>query len=119
MQACYLFVKVENGIAAIESKKDGESVEAQMKALGWVEIDKTNHIYALAKSKDGVVDYKYTVFKGANVVVFENFTIDGAVDNKAIADHANSQIVVTAYAIQAAGFDNAKLAWEAYAAQNF
>ena len=116
-EECYLFVKVENGIAAIEDQS--KSVEAQMEKLGWVKIDDTNHIYALAKSKDGVVDYKYTVFKGANVEVFKTFTINGAVTNAQIAEYAQKEIVVTAYAIQAAGFDNAKLAWEAYAAQNF
>lgn len=114
---CYLFVKVENGIAGIETKKDGESVADQMESLNWVEIDDGKHIYVLAKG-EGNAKYKYTVSKGAEVVVFENFTIDGSVTNTEIASYANKQIVVTAYAIQAAGFDNAQAAWAAFAAQH-
>ena len=134
-EECYLFVKVENGIAAIEDET--KSVANQMESKGWVKIDgngdgkvtDADNVYALAKGKDAP-DFTYTVFGGAEVVVFDEFTIDGEktvnveegktapADKFDIAEYKNAKIIVTAYAIQAAGFDNANLAWEAYAAQH-
>lgn len=108
-EACFLFVKVDNGIAAIETKEQGKTIADQMAALNWVKVEGEENVYVLDKGGK----YEYTVFKGANAVVFEEFTIDGSVTNKQIEDYANEQIVVTAYAVQAAGFDNALEAWEA------
>ena len=118
-EECYLFVKVENGIKNIETTDAAKTVAGQMAAKGWVEIDANKHIYVLDKNGDKT----YTVFKGAEVVVFDNFTIAGdGVNNDDIAKYDTEKnqtvIEVTAYAIQAAGFDNANLAWEAYAAQH-
>lgn len=129
---CYLFVKVENGIADIETKT-GKTIAAQMKDLGWVKVDSNSdgkvdnadNVYVLAKGKEGNPDYKYTVGGGAHVEVFKNFTVDGdsivnmpegeaAPDGKFdIAKYADNQIVVTAYAVQAAGFEDSKAAWGA------
>lgn len=114
---CYLFVKVENGIAAIETKDTTKTIAAQMNALGWKSVEGVKDLYILAK--DPKTD-KYAVSKGEEVVVFNSFTIDGdkAVNNGAdnvntfdinaynTKDHADKVIKVTAYAVQKAGFEN-------------
>jgi len=124
-EACYLFVKVENGIKAIETEEQGKSVAEQMAALDWYLIDEANGIYALGKGKDDAEKAKYTVSGGAEVVVFNSFTIDGdkvvnveegetvETGEFDLSDYATAEIKVTAYAVQAAGFDTAQAAWDA------
>lgn len=94
---CYLFVKVENEIAAIEDAS--KSVESQMNVAGWTVVDADNGIYVY-----GITAEPSVVNGGADVLVFENFTVSGAVDNATLAGYANKTITVTAYAIQADGF---------------
>lgn len=97
---CYLFVKVENGIADIEG---GTKIADQMKKLGWKAVEGYTNLYVFAKEEK--LD-KYALLKGADVVVFENFTIDGdSVDNTKLAEYADKTVVVTAYAVQKAGFE--------------
>lgn len=113
---CWLFVKVENGIAAIEDQTN--TIAAQMATNGWELVSGTNNIYA----------YTSTVTGGNNVKVFESFKISNAVvggakptssadapvdNNKYLGEYENKTIVITAYAIQADGFDTAKAAWDA------
>lgn len=109
---CWLFVKVENGIAAIEDSSN--TIAAQMEAKGWSAVTGATNIYA----------YRSTVAGGTSVGVFDSFKINGAVIGGAkpetpaagalyLADYANAQIVVTAYAIQADGFETAAAAWTA------
>ena len=113
---CWLFVKVENGIAAIEDAN--KTIAAQMTANGWTLVENTTNIYK----------YKETVSGGANIPVFGEFAISNAViggmkpittdgagdDGKLYLDeYKNAKIVITAYAIQADGFTTAKAAWDA------
>lgn len=107
---CYVYVTVDNQIAGIEAatEKEGyKTIADQMKANGWS---------ALAE-KDGLTVYAYkdTVAQSAaqtDLVVFEEFKVDGEKGtNDSIAKHKDSKIIVNAYAIQAAGFDNALEAW--------
>ncbi len=97
---CWLFVKVENGIADIE---DAKTVAAQMDEKGWTAVAGAANIYA----------YKDIAKAGDNVVVFESFKIKGDVDNDTLAAYAGKTITVTAYAVQADGFDTAAAAWTA------
>lgn len=100
---CWIFVQVVNGIAAIESTAtDYVSIADQMEANGWTEIDSANHIFA----------YKETVSAGDDVVVFESFAVDKDLDGTDLASYASATITVTAYAVQADGFDTAEDAWE-------
>lgn len=103
-ETCWLFVKLENGLNAII---DNTTIEAQMKAKGWTEIDTTNHIYAYeeAVTPDST--------NGTDVEVFEKFKLKGDAD---VAAYANAKIVITAYAVQADGFDTANDAWKATSA---
>ena len=89
---CYLFVKVENGLAGAEANGD-TTIAEQMKAKGWTLVNGQTNIYV----------YKQIVSKNTDVVVFSNFTIDG---KTVVADYKDAEINVTAYAIQAEGFEN-------------
>lgn len=105
---CWLFVKVVNGIAAIEKADPQEPTEenpttiaGQMtKNNGWTVIDATKGIYA----------YKEIVSANANVLVFESFTLSG---DAAVAEYNGKTITVQAYAVQADGFDTAADAYDA------
>lgn len=112
---CYLFVKVENGIKAIETTDESkETIAQQMKRLNWVVVEGVENLYILAKDDAD----KYAVSKGGKVVVFENFSIDGdkvinVPDGEKVpegkydlAAYEEGTIVVTAYAVQKAGFEN-------------
>lgn len=96
----WLFVKVTNGITAIE---DTKTVAAQMEELGWTPV----------KDQEGVYAYKSIVTKGQDVKVFESFKIKGDVTNETLATYENQTITVKAYAVQADGFATADAAWTA------
>ena len=108
---CWLFVKVENGIAAIEADTEPEGttdryleIEDQLKANGWNLLPGKTNIYTRTSPASA----------GDNIVVFSEFKIDGSgVNNTYRAQYANADITVTAYAIQAAGFADAASAWTA------
>ncbi len=114
---CYLFVKVKNGIEDIETDDTSkETIAQQMTRLGWTQVEGVENLYVFAK--DAKEYNKYAVSKGANVVVFESFTIDGVkvvnvpddesvpVGKYDLAGYEEATIVVTAYAVQKAGFEN-------------
>lgn len=98
---CWLFVKVENGIAAIEDSAN--TIAAQLTANGWTAVTGTTNVYA----------YSRAVSKGENVRVFDTFGISGNVDAATLANYANATVTVTAYAVQADGFATAEAAWTA------
>lgn len=100
----WLFVKVNNQITGIE---DDTTVENQMDALGWDLVDGTTDVYA----------YDRIVVGGDNIPVFSNFKIKGDVTNEVLETYNNKTITVTAYAIQADGFDTAKAAWDTNASK--
>ncbi|MBQ1506485.1 MAG: hypothetical protein IIZ48_06930 [Erysipelotrichales bacterium] len=96
-EKCYVFVKVENGIAEIE--KD-TTIEAQIIAYGWTKL------------KDGIYwKTQEAVLAGAkdvDLVVFSTFSIKDDADVDAYKD---ASIKVTAYAIQFEGPKDAADAW--------
>ena len=98
---CWIFVKVENGIEAIEDSAN--TIAAQMAALGWSVVDGETNVYA----------YKEIVGAGMNIPVFQSFKIAGTVENTTLAQYEDAEIVVTAYAVQADGFGSAQAAWDA------
>lgn len=107
---CYLFVKVENEIAAIEG---ANNVASQMTANGWVAVEGETGVYAYT-----VNNALTAVEAGGDVNVFGTLTIADTVTNAVLAGYANKTITVTAYAIQADGFDD-KSAAEIWAAAGF
>lgn len=97
-EASWLFVKVEDGLAAIEADT---KVAAQITANGWTALDGVTNVYykaVSANTSDSAVDY----------VVFRTFklTEDAAVEN-----YSGASIKITAYAVQKDGFDTAIAAW--------
>lgn len=107
----WLFVKVENGISAIEAAGD-TTIANQMKT-NWALVSGTTNIYA----------YNAKVSKNDTIKVFDTFKI---ADNADIANYATEKnddgtikadttklIKITAYAIQADGFTTAADAWTA------
>ncbi len=92
---CWLFVKVVNGIAAIEDTQN--TVASQMAANGWTPVAGQTDVYA----------YNRKVSAGSDIPVFASFKIAGDAD---IAPYAQASVTVTAYAVQADGFDTAAAA---------
>ena len=126
---CFLYVTIQNDLEAIEVKADEdfdyETIADQMTALGWVEIGTTGVFYA-TQEKDGETTNVFTA--GESKVVFEGFSITGDVDVTTLEGYATEKtdegeiadgaklITVTAYAIQADGFNgDAAAAWNANA----
>ncbi len=92
---CWLFVRIVDEIAAIQ---DVTTVEAQMRANGWLPLE------------GNIWYYNRVVEGGEDVPVFKNFTIQGDAD---VAAYDGKTITVIGYAVQADGFDYASDAWEA------
>lgn len=106
-ESCYVFVKVENGIADIEaaSVEGGyQNIAAQIDANGWTALEGEDNVFYQAWEKDE---------SSVDLQVFAEFQIDGAVTNEQIAQYSSSNITVTAYAVQQDTFANAKAAWDA------
>lgn len=95
---CYLFVKVENGIADLEADT---KIAAQMTSNGWESLSGVENMYY----------YNDTAKAGDEVTVFEKFTVRTDIGNNELKTFEGKTIAVTAYAIQADGFDNAADAW--------
>lgn len=96
-EACWLFVKVENGIADIEAATTtGEGaytkIAEQVTANGWTKLDGKTNIYYKEAAKTGDT--------GADYVVFGNFKLAA---NAEVSNYASAKITVTAYAIQKDG----------------
>lgn len=107
---CYLFVKVANEIADIE---DTKTVLEQMGEHGWVAVDGAEGVYVYTQND------ALAVVKGdTDVTVFDTFKVSGNVDNDTLASYTGKEIDVTAYAIQADGFDG-KTASEIWTAAGF
>ena len=107
----WIFVKVENGLSAFEAKSaEGvyQNIADQIIANEWNELE--------LEGVTGVYYKKYA--KGQedkDLEVFAEFKIaDNANDVEGWSSiPGTNDIVVTAYAVQADGFDNAADAWEA------
>lgn len=97
---CYLFVKVDNQIAAIEA--DGHTtVAAQMAAKGWKAVEGKDGIYVYV----GTTAAPVAVKANDNVTVFEQLVIAGTVNGDTLKTYENKTITVTAYAVQKDGFE--------------
>ncbi len=97
-EASWLFVKVENGIADIEADT---KIAAQITANGWLALDGVTGVYykqVAANATAAAMDYP----------VFGSFKLKGDAEVK---NYETAKVTVTAYAIQADGFDTAAAAW--------
>ena len=108
-EACYVFVKVVDDIAAIEvndATNETPNVAAQIAAKGWIALEGVNNVYYKSVS---ATDAK----NGVDLDVFNGFAIQDDVTNTALDGYNGKTITVTAYAVQADGFDTALAAWNA------
>lgn len=111
-ESCWLFVKVENGIAAYEAATETatggyKNIEEQIGENGWTALTGVNNVYYKEWTK-GTSD--------VDQVVFSKFKIKG--DANTVTGWTNisaesTKITVTAYAVQKDGFTTAKDAWNA------
>ena len=101
-EACWVFVKVENGLAGIEGDP---LIAKQITDNDWT---------ALGEGYDGI--YYRLVEKQTTVqdfTVFDNFRVKDAATNTELSNYAGARVKVTAYAIQFANFDSpAEQVWE-------
>ena len=111
-EACYLFVKVENNLGALEvAAANGDTIAEQMTTLGWKQIGNGNYWYynnGAAENAGTAIDART---EAKDVKVFNNFTV--ATDAAIPADASTLAVNITAYAVQADGFANAMAAWDA------
>lgn len=107
-ETCYVFVKVENGIAALEAASTDArpNIAAQIASNGWIALDGVPNVYYKEYTKNPVAT------EDTDLLVFSMFTI---ADNADTLDawssvNTNTKVTVTAYAIQEEGFANNVLA---------
>lgn len=107
---CYLFVKVVDGIAGIE---DDTTVADQLTANGWVAVAGAENVYVYGTAAAPTV-----VSAEDEVQVFDTFKIKDDIDGDDLVEYDGKSISITAYAVQADGFDG-KSASEIWTAANF
>lgn len=111
-EASYIFVKVENGISGIEAATDTtnqngyKTIADQIVANNWKTLTGETGVYfkkVNANNGNTAIDYQ----------VFANFKLaDDADTTNKTENYAAKNITVTAYAIQADGFDTPAAAWD-------
>ena len=106
-QPCWLFIRLENGVEDIEAEGD-TSIAAQLEKNGWLPLEDTEDIYY----------YSSVVSAGESIKTFESFTVSKAATAQQLAACNNASVGMTSYAVQAAGFDSAAVAWAEAAKQN-
>lgn len=105
-EASYLFVKVENGLSAIEAASDAsyKTIADQMTANGWTALDGADGVYYKtvdANEGNSAVDY----------ATFTEIKISGDADDTTLASYKDAKITVTSYAIQQDGLADVATAW--------
>ena len=101
---CFLFVKVENGIAGIEAAND--NVASQMAKNGWKLVTDQTNVYVYVGKTAGATE-PLAVEDGEDFKVFEKIAIAGdTVDSNKLNEYKTAKITVTAYAVQKDGFED-------------
>lgn len=101
----WIFVKVENGIAAFEDSTS--TIANQISQNGWADLSGVSGVYYKKYTK-GDSDANFTVFEGFKIADDAN-NVTGWSNISA----TTTKVTVTAYAVQADGFANANAAWDA------
>lgn len=100
----WIFVKVENGIAAIEAAGN-TTIDAQITANKWMQLPGVDNVYYKEYTKNATQQQDFVVFK--------SFKVADTVTDTDLAKCEKANITITAYAVQKDGFDTAKAAWDA------
>ena len=108
----WIFVKVENGIAAYEAATYSGywTITDQIIANGWTALDGVDGVYYKQYEKKSTAE---------DLIVFGCFKIAGnanEVEGWSDLSTDNTKITVTAYAVQQDGFATAKDAWSVFGA---
>lgn len=115
-EPCYLFVKIENGLADIEAQSElgvYRTIEEQMFSRGWKKVDGHTGVYvycgALAYNESELGD-RCIANNGHDAQtyydVFANFKVRGDVAGDELKEYHGKTIKITAYAVQADGFED-------------
>lgn len=110
-EKCYVFVKLENGIEAIETEATGATMDEQIRVNNWKPLANNDGVYY--RIQDAIAETG-TV---ANLPVFTQFTLaddaDVTYDATVSGDinYENAKVIVTAYAIQLDGMTSVADAW--------
>lgn len=117
-ETCYVFIKVENGIEAIESEREGyTSIAEQITKNGWIAVkDHPGYYYKANKvDPDGEEDVKYSVFDDFEIDQDAYINEDeNPMQELNLAGYTDKNITITACAVQADGFDSALEAVDAW-----
>ena len=97
----WIFVKVENGISAIEATGN-TTIAAQIKEEGWEALDGGTNVYYKSYTKNAAQQ---------DLVVFKSFKVADTVIDTDLAKYEKANITITAYAVQQDGFTGAADAW--------
>lgn len=99
----YLFVKVEDGIKTLEN--EGNTVEDQMVTSNkWKKVEGTSNVYVYTNGGDDPYSVTASVGKDG-IKVFEHFTVRNTATKQDLIDNKDNKIIITAYAVQANGWD--------------
>ncbi|MBR2019835.1 MAG: SipW-dependent-type signal peptide-containing protein [Clostridia bacterium] len=134
-EASYIFVKVENGLSALEAAGES-SIATQLKKGGWKLLTEYVEDYNEGKEPENQISTPITnaanvyVYNGnsatdyvvaksntnVDIQVFKTFSLKGDADLSTLDDTdddgtIDATIEVTAYAVQATGLANPYLAW--------
>ncbi len=108
---CYVFVKVENGLASFEATDDSTIAKQITTTNSWTQLTDKD-------GKDVAGVYYKSVSKSADdqdLAVFSNFTLaDNANTINGWSDLSSANIKVTAYAIQQDGFTASVAEYQAW-----
>lgn len=115
-EECYLYVKIDNDLTGIEIAADDtedatESIEEQLIANGWEALEGVAKVYVYKGEKSVSGKVKAGTDTPVTVNTFGDFTVKSEVSSTTIDGFGIKTIVVTAYAVQTAGFANAKTAF--------
>ncbi|MBO5702781.1 MAG: hypothetical protein J6S71_10110 [Clostridia bacterium] len=101
-EECYLFVKLEDGLADIQ---DADTIATQMVAAGWEKVSSATNVWVYTKTATHTVDARN---EAKDVPLFTYFKLLGTAD---VASYGSANITVQACAIQADGFPTWNDAW--------
>lgn len=111
---CYVFVVVQNGI---EDILDATTINNQIENGDWDEVTaatgstlgniKSNEkLYIYKKAAEVSSVNKTVAKKNDNLVVFNDFTVKGTIENDGFKQYANANVTIKAYAVQTVDFEN-------------
>lgn len=106
-ETSYVFVEITNGISAIEKNEEGvaDTIAEQMAENNWKKISETGatSVYVYAEGEAIATPIERNENEKQELPVFETFSVADEAD---VSTYGNAQVVLTAYAIQADGFDD-------------